>query len=95
VLEPVAEFDPSIEELVEYAGKYVSEEAEVTYWFEEKEGSLARVDRYGAAARLRPVYRDAFSGRGGLYIFNRDGGRIVSVSIVLGRAWDLRFERIR
>ena len=81
--------------MAEYVGEYFSDEAEVTYRMEVREGRLVRVDRCGQTGRLRPVYRDAFSGPGGLYIFNRNGGRIESVSFVLGRAWDLRFVRVR
>ncbi len=94
VLEPVQGFEPSEAELTEYTGEYFSDEAEVTYHFEVRDGALVRVDRYGQTGQLRPTYLDAFSGPGGLYIFNRDGGAIESVSFVLGRAWDLRFVRV-
>jgi CubicO group peptidase (beta-lactamase class C family) len=95
VWEPAAAPDSSPARMAAYAGEYSSDEAEVTYHFEVRDGSLVRVDRYGQTGRLRPAYLDAFSGPGGFYIFNRNGGRIESVSVVLGRAWDLRFVRVR
>ncbi|UCD24839.1 MAG: beta-lactamase family protein, partial [Gemmatimonadota bacterium] len=93
--EPVPDSDPSPEELAEYVGEYFSDEAEVTYTFEVRDGALVRVDRYGEISPLRPVYVDAYSGRGGLYIFNRQAGQIESVSLVQGRVWDIRFSRVR
>ena len=94
-LEPVEDFDPSPNDLVEFTGEYSSAEAEVTYSFEVRDGGLARVDRYGRATPVRPYHPDAFVGAGGIWVFRREGGRVNSVSLVSGRVWDLRFERVR
>lgn len=53
------------------------------------------LDRYGDAAPLRPLYTDTFIGRGGLWGFHSEGGRVASMSFKQGRVWDLRFERVR
>ncbi|HBD97703.1 MAG TPA: hypothetical protein DC060_05840, partial [Gemmatimonadetes bacterium] len=94
-MEPVEDFDPSTDDLAEFTGEYSSPEAEVTYSFKVREGSLARVDRYGRAIPVRPSGPDAFVGAGGTWVFHSEGGRVTSVSLVSGRVWDLRFERVR
>jgi hypothetical protein len=94
-MEPVEDFDPSTDDLAEFTGEYSSPEAEVTYSFEVRDGSLARVDRYDRAIPVRPSHPDAFRGAGGTWVFHREGGRVTSVSLVSGRVWDLRFERVR
>ena len=38
-IEPVRPFEPTAADLAEYAGGYLSDEAEVTYWFEVENGS--------------------------------------------------------
>ena len=93
-LEPVGDFDPSQEDLTEFVGAYRNDEAEVTYSFAVQEGGLVVVDRYGQATPVQPHYTDAFSGRGGLWIFLREGGRVTSLSFAAGRVWDLQFERV-
>ncbi len=94
-LEPVGEFEPTPEELAEYAGSYRSEEAEATYNFVIDDGALAIRDRYGEGFRLDPAYPDAFRGRGSIYIFRRDAaGQVTGLSLGQGRVWDLRFERL-
>ena len=94
-LQPVDEFDPSPGDLAEFVGEYSSAEAEVTYSFEVGDGGLARVDRYGQVASVRPYYADTFIGAGGIWMFRREGGRVTSVSLASGRVWNLYFERIR
>ncbi len=94
-LEPVGEFDPTPEDLAEYAGSYRSDEAEATYTFVIDDGALAIRDRYGEGFRLDPAYPDAFRGRGSTYIFRRDAaGQVTGLSLGQGRVWDLRFERL-
>ena len=52
------------------------------------------MDRYGQKANLTPSYRDAFAQGGIVVTFRRDStGRVVAVSLGLGRVRDLRFER--
>lgn len=90
----VAEWSPTTAELQEYAGRYTSDEAEVDYTISVKDGRLVRIDRYGQASSLSPSYKDAFWQGGVLVTFRRNAaGRVVAMSLGLGRVRDLRFER--
>jgi CubicO group peptidase (beta-lactamase class C family) len=93
-MEPVAEFDPTEEELGEYLGTYVSDEAEATYAVVFEDGELKVEDRWGEGMTLAPVYPDAFRAQGSTIIFRRDAsGRIAEFTLSQGRVWDLRFSR--
>ena len=95
LLEPVADFAPSATELAEYTGTYHSDEAEATYTVVVEDGALVFKNRYGEGSSLTPSYPDAFTGsRFGVLIFRRENGRVTALSLVQGRVWDLRFERI-
>ena len=103
-LEPVDGFAPTIPELAGYAGKYHSDEAEVTYTIAVRDGALAILDRYDRGQTLNPIYPDAFSARAeivmtgslGTITFRRnDTGRIDSLSVSQSRVWDLRFEKVQ
>lgn len=90
----VAEWSPSVAELQEFAGRYSSDEAEVTFTIAVREGRLVRIDRYGQTANLIPSYKDAFAQGGVLVTFRRNAaGRVIGMSLGLGRVRDLRFER--
>jgi hypothetical protein len=90
----VAEWSPTTAELQQFAGEYTSAEAEVTLRIAVQNGRLVRIDRYGETARLTPSYTDAFWQGGVLATFHRDtAGRVVGMSLGLGRVRDLRFER--
>ena len=95
LLEPVADFAPTATELTEYTGTYHSDEAEATYTVVVEDGALVFKNRYGEGWSLTPSYPDAFTGsRFGALIFRRENGRVTALSLVQGRVWDLRFERI-
>lgn len=92
----VPRWNPAPGELQEYAGLYTSDEAEVSFTIAVKDGRLVRSDRYGQTANLTPSYADAFWQGGVLATFRRDAsGRVVAMSLGLGRVRDLRFERQR
>ena len=94
-LEPVEEVAAGEIDLTPYVGDYFSREAEVTYSIAVEDGTLRIVDRYGDSQPLRPAYRDAFAGPGGMILFRRDGaGRVNGLSFSQGRVWDLRFARV-
>ena len=81
-------------ELQEYAGRYTSDEAETSFTIAVRDGRLVRVDRYGQTANLNPAYRDAFAQGGVLVTFRRNSaGRVVGMSLGLGRVRDLWFDR--
>jgi CubicO group peptidase (beta-lactamase class C family) len=93
-LEPVPGFEPTPEQLAEYVGVYRSEEAEAIYAVEVEMGTFVLKDRWGQGRLLQPLYPDAFSGGGNIYIFRRDGsGRVNEMSLSQGRVWDLRFQK--
>jgi hypothetical protein len=86
---------PAPAELAQYAGTYTSDEAEVTYTFEVKNGAHTAVDRYGRGVPLVPFYKDGFvSAQNTIMVFRRDGaGKVNAVSFGLGRVRDLRFHK--
>ena len=94
-MEPVAPFDPTEAELVEYTGTYRSDEAEATFTMVVENGALMLTDRWGEAGRLVPLYPDAFQAGGATVIFRRDAsGRITEATLSESRVWDLRFKKL-
>ena len=92
-LERVAAATPGAAQLAELAGTYVSDEAEVTLIAAVDGSALVLKRRPDTVIRLTPLYADAFTGSIGTVIFRREGGRVVSLSVVQDRVWDLRFTR--
>lgn len=90
---PVAR--PSVQELAELVGRYVSTEAEVVLQVALEGESLVATRRPSVKIPLTPVYRDAFNAPAlGLVIFRRDpSARVSELSVVQDRVWDLRFVR--
>ncbi len=88
---------PTPEALVEYAGSYWSDELEVTYVAEVKEGKLTLRRRPDAAMMLEPTYMDGFASRSGgttFFRFIRDSrGRVVGFSANSGRVRNLKFTK--
>jgi len=59
-----------------------------------EDGGLRVKRRPDTVAPLLPVYADAFGGPFGFVRFHRDAaGRVTELSVVLDRAWDVRFAR--
>ena len=78
----------------EYAGTYVSDEAEATLIAAADGNALVLKRRPDDVIRLSPLYRDAFRGPIGFIRFHRDSdNRIISLSVTQDRVWDLRFQR--
>lgn len=94
--ERVAPATPTSEKLRDYAGNYVSDEAEVTYTVSIDDGNaLVLRRRPDTLIRLSPVYEDAFRASIGLVRFRRGrDGRVGEFSVVQDRVWDLRFKRV-
>jgi hypothetical protein len=88
---------PAAEEVGELAGAYSSDEAETVLDVAVNGSTLVVKRRPDTTIPLRPIYKDAFSGPGlGLVRFRRDAaGKVVALSVVVDRVWDLRFERRR
>jgi CubicO group peptidase (beta-lactamase class C family) len=93
--ERVAEAHPSAAELEALAGSYRSDDAEVTLVVAVKDGALEIRRRPDGVFPLTPRYADAFGSDLGTIIFRRDAqGRAAGFSVVSGRVWDMRFERV-
>ena len=94
VYERAAPATPSIEDLKDLTGVYVSDEAEATLTAAIEGSSLVIRRRPDTTRTLTPVYRDAFTApQLGLVIFRRADGRVTGLSVVQDRVWDLRFTR--
>src|SRR5262249_3159427 len=93
--ERVAAVKPGAQELTEYAGAYVSDEAEVELRAAVEAGRLVLKRRPDSTATLTPTYKDAFTAPGyGTIVFHRDAaGRVNGFSVSQERVWDLRFQR--
>ena len=84
---------PTMAELQELVGAYTSHEAETTLTVAVDNGSLVLKRRPDTVMRLTPLYPDAFTGQLGTVIFRRSDNRVVGLSVVQDRVWDLRFAR--
>jgi hypothetical protein len=93
--ERVAPAHPAPIELKPFVGSYASDEAEVTLDVALEGSGLQIARRPDTKFALVPIYKDAFAAQGlGLIRFRRDAdGRVVAFSVVLGRVWDMHFER--
>ena len=93
----VAPWKPSVSELRELVGGYVSDEAQATVQVEADATGALVMARPDARFVLTPVYADAFNSRElGLIIFRRDSNsRVTALSVCQDRLWDMRFQRRR
>jgi hypothetical protein len=89
----VEPFTPTAAEAAQYAGRYVSDEAEATITVVADGGVLRTRDRLGDLRPLTPVYKDAFASGGSILTFIRDAaGKVVALSAGSDRAWSVRFD---
>ena len=92
--ERVTAATPSVADLQQLTGAYLSDDAETTFTATVEGTSLVLKRRPDASIRLTPLYKDAFSGSIGTVIFRRDGsGRVNALSVVQDRVWDMPFAR--
>jgi CubicO group peptidase (beta-lactamase class C family) len=85
---------PAAAQLQELVGAYRSDEAETTLTAEVDATGLVLRRRPDTTMPLTPIYADAFRGSIGTVIFRRDAaGRVIALSVVQDRVWDLRFTR--
>lgn len=83
---------PSRQELSAYAGKYYSNELDVTYKFYIEDGELKLKVRNRASISLTPVAADQFSALGDRLNFERDeSGKISQFRLNAGRVTNIRF----
>lgn len=80
--------------LQELAGDYYSEELDATWTFEVVDGALHLVSPTGDTVPLRAREDLVFEAPAGELVFEREGGRILSVTANAGRVQGLLLERI-
>lgn len=90
-----AAWEPTAEELADYAGRYFSRELETFYALEVVDGELVLHHRRLDDAVLDPGARDEFSGANLSFAFERDrNGQVIGLYVANGRTRDVRFERL-
>lgn len=91
----VQPWTPTAADLRAYVGTYRSEEAETTYVVRADGGGLTIWQRPNDTHETAPVYRDAFDMHGWIVRFHRDAsGQVPSLSLSLGRVYDMVFTRV-
>lgn len=92
--ERVERSKPTPDELAELAGTYQSADAEATVTVAIEGNAIRIKTRPDVVQTLSPLYADAFDSPLGVVIFRRDARRqVTAFSVVLDRAWDVRFDR--
>jgi len=87
-------YNPSEDQLQEFAGEYLSDELGVTYTIYVEGGALKLRFRPARRATLAPAFKDAFEDEGNTYRFTRAaGGAVDGLEIYAGRARHVRFVR--
>ena len=91
--ERVEPWKPGVEELKPIAGRYVSDELQLTVQVT-MDGDRLIVRRPGVTLVLIPVFPDGFQSGAGWVLVRRDAaGRVIGLSVNQERIWDLRFTR--
>ena len=90
------EWKPGAEDLVDFTGRFFSEELETYYTFTVEEGGLVMQQRRLDMVTLTPGERDSFSGGGLSFAFERDrNGQVIGFYLSNVRTRDVRFGRVR
>jgi CubicO group peptidase (beta-lactamase class C family) len=93
VYERVVPWKPAIQDLKPIAGRYVSDELELTVNVT-LDGDRLVVRRPEGTMTLSPAFPDGFQSGVGWVIVRRDAsGRVIGLSVNQERVWDLRFTR--
>jgi len=91
-----AAWDPTLEDLADFEGRYFSEELETFYTVALEDEALVVHHRRRRDANLTAGEEDAFTGGGLFYSFERDrNGAVIGFYVANGRTRDVRFERVR
>ncbi|MHB1330228.1 MAG: serine hydrolase, partial [Gemmatimonadales bacterium] len=86
---------PTAADLAEFSGRYLSEELETFYTLVVKNDSLVFQHRRRDDATLTPGDKDAFTGGGLTFAFERDrNGLVIGFYVANGRTRDVRFDRL-
>ena len=97
-LVPVAPYEPSVEELKEFEGRYYSDELQTFYTLEVKDSTLILMIRNTEDIELDPVDEDNFTGDvffiGQMNFMRNDGGEVTGFTVSNGRTRGIRFENV-
>lgn len=90
-------WEPTVDDLREFEGRYFSRELETFYTLEIEDGELRMRQRRMEDGPLDPgEEEDTFSKDGLQFSFERDrNGKIIGLYVSYGRSRDVRFERVR
>jgi hypothetical protein len=89
-------WEPGVEELAGFEGRYFSEEIETFYTVSLEEEALVLRQRRIDDVRLEPEQEDTFAGNDLTVSFERDRNRrVIGFYLSNGRTRDVRFERFR
>ena len=92
--EPVGLWEPSADDLEDFVGLYVSEDAQVSLRVSVEDGRLVLLHPVLGPAPLSPLYEDGFRGGPGVVRFRRlTGGLVHELSLAQARVYDLRFRK--
>ena len=90
------EWEPTADDLADFAGRFYSEELETFYNFTVEDGELAMYQRRLGSRPLTSGEEDNFSGDGLSFAFERDrNGQVIGFYVSNGRTRDVRFGRVR
>ncbi len=88
-------WEPTAEDVADFAGRFFSEELETFYAFTVEEGTLVLHQRRLDRAELEPGETDQFSGGGLSFAFERDrNGQVIGFYLSNVRTRDVRFARV-
>jgi hypothetical protein len=89
-------WEPGVEDLADFEGRYFSEEIETFYTVTLEEEALVLRQRRIDDVRLEPEQEDTFAGNNLTVSFERDRNRrVIGFYLSNGRTRDVRFERFR
>ena len=90
------EWEPTADDLADFAGRFFSDELETFYAFAVEDGTLVLHQRRLDRAELEPGEEDQFSGGGLSFAFERDrNGQVIGFYLSNVRTRDVRFGRVR
>lgn len=92
--DPVEAFTPTAAQAAEFAGTYVSDEAEATLTVVVNGTNVSLRNRYGAVQPMQASYRDSFVAGGSIITFVRNAaGKVTGLDMGVDRAWAVRFAK--
>ncbi len=94
VYERLSDADLKPRPFTDYVGTYFSDEAEVTYRAEVRDGTLVLLRRPDSVIRLSAVYADGFRAPLGVIWFRRNAeGKVTGFTVSQDRVWSLAFAK--